>query len=189
MSSEVPYQFFALAKEGPQQMMIIWYKPLLLQTALLSYKDQEIRITIEPRLIDATVEEHAYYRASIRWLIDNTEAYAGWDEQVLNHEFKKMFIGHPVSKEIHYPNGEIKIVDSVMVPSTAEIGKKKMAFLISEMIRYNAEHGILIPAASDFVLKKYSKKIRDVRHEPNQEQRPDPSEHSEENGPAGSETE
>lgn len=98
----------------------------------------------------ATFDQHGYYRATNRWLIDNTEDFAGWmEEEVHAYALQK----HATFKRM-IQKGK-KMVEVSIVEHTRDMSKSRMARFITEFHAELGLAGIPVPSSEDAMLQKY----------------------------------
>lgn len=158
MKHEIPIYFYGTIKDGKR----FYYKPKDHQSILDSMEGTEFEEIIVPRRREVTLDQHAYYRASLRWVINETEVYGGWDEKILHAYFANKYLGYDVHHDLINPTtGKVtKTIVVRIVPSTADIGKKKMSVFIENVIQEIAEHGIEVPSSDSFDLRRYTTQRR-----------------------------
>lgn len=125
-------------------------KPSLLNE-LSKFEGKRLCETIEIADSSKTQDQIGYYRATNRWLIENTEAFAGYDEEDIHNLFLDMFSKTYKSVNINGLYHEI----AVIIP-TRDMNKKQMSdFLLRREAWLATELQISIPKYEDVILRRY----------------------------------
>jgi hypothetical protein len=161
MNSEPKEKFTGVVKNG----IIIHNKPLSYSIAIKRLEGQEVEYTLAPRFVQATSDQHGYYRASIRWLIDNIESFGGWEQEALHNFFARKFLSHRFMEKIIWPDGKEELAEFVHVAKTSTIGKKRMAEYITNVWAYLAERGIYVPESESVDPGKYATRVKIKKNE------------------------
>lgn len=138
---------FGRIKDGKKR----YYKPTVHEEAMKALEGKEFMEILEERFVDTTTDQHGYYRATNRWLIENAEKFGGWSEDEVHHFAASLFLTH--RKMIDY-GGIPK--ELIIVESTADLGKKKMRIFIDQWTSWLALHeSIVVPEPAEMVVGKY----------------------------------
>lgn len=155
MSSEIVPKFFGKIINGvrhynrPQQYLE-WMKTL---------EGKEFEEVITERFIEASNDQHGYYRATVRWLCNETEMFAGWDEKALHKYIMDTFAGTTVTHEIRKASGEVEKKDIVITPSVSSLSRKSMSKLIDSLLNWLGGNEIYPPEPDQIVTKKFKTRI------------------------------
>lgn len=107
-------------------------------------------IMLQPSQEPVTEDQHAYYRAFVRHTLVGCEMFGGWDERRIHKFFQGRFLSYT---KVELINGKEYVVPHS--ESTANIGKKRMAEFITQVIAWCAQEGITIGSPDDYFAGKY----------------------------------
>lgn len=113
------------------------------QANLNSLEGKEVEVIIEEKFEETTTNEHAYYRGVIIPVALSCEVFHGWNKDELHVYLTDRFLGQDIIKEIKGIR-----VTSRFIPSTANIGKRKMAQFITDVLQWLATLDIVIAEPS-----------------------------------------
>ena len=131
-----------------------YYRPTLYQEQLKALEGKEFVEIIQEKHQHITDDQRGYYRATNRWLIDNTEAFGGWEEDELHQEFCNLFASYK-----KWIGGEVTGVEKTFVESTSNMGKKRMAKFIDDRNKWlSMQYSIEVPSPEEYYTGKYSSK-------------------------------
>lgn len=110
----------------------------------------EFELQIRPASEPVTEDQHAYYRAFIRHTLVEQEIFGGWGDDRIHQFFASMFLGYT---KMEIVNGKEYVVRKV--ESTANIGKRRMAKFIEQVIAWCAVEGITVGKPEDYHTGKF----------------------------------
>jgi hypothetical protein len=112
---------------------------------------KEFELVIDERFHETTRDEHAFYRGGIIPTMMQDENFRGWEKDEIHAYLTNRFLGETVVKELRGVLQEVR-----KVPSTANIGRKRMAQFITDVITWLGTMGIEVKDPEQYVLNKYS---------------------------------
>lgn len=128
------------------------YRPTQYNEYLKSIEGEYEEI-VQRKTEEVSKDQRAYFRASIKWLIDNTEQFGGWDESELYECILKELTSY--KKDVEW-NGVI--VEKEFYKRTSDMNKKEMSKLIDDFINWLALDNIFIPSPQEAIIGKYATK-------------------------------
>ncbi len=146
MSAE--YRHYGKVTEAAQ-LIFNRYSDFENELKLLRGKDFEM--TIRERFVNATEDQHGYYRAGVIREAMNHEDFGGWSEDDIHNYYAHEFLTIMVHRKLGKRTVEIPIIQS-----TATLGKKRFAIYIQQVIDdLWIHHKIKVGAPEDYVIGKY----------------------------------
>lgn len=114
-------------------------------------EDKKLQLTIEEYPENVSANQHGYYRKLNSWLAENTNCFSGWHTDRIHDFARSLFLFESATFSIVRPGGEIEIIESRNLISTADCGKKRMSQFITQWRDYLLyELDIETPEAEDF---------------------------------------
>lgn len=154
MSSEIIPKFYGRIIDGVRY----YHKPMMYREYMKQLEGKEFEEIIIERQKEASTDQHAYYRATVRWLCVEMETFAGWDEKVLHQFIARKLLGRVIVQEFTHKDGSITSEEITIVPSTAQLSRKEMSKFIDSFLNWLGLEGIYPPEPDQFVTKKYATK-------------------------------
>jgi hypothetical protein len=155
MSSDLIPKFYGKIINGVRY----YNRPEQYRKWMSNLEGKEFEEVIIEKPQDTTDNQHAYYRVVVRWLCNETEMFAGWDEKVLHKYIMDRFMSIKTTCEIHYNDGTFDKKEISITPSMAELSKKATTSLIEKLLYWLGENEIYPPEPDQVVTKKYKTKI------------------------------
>lgn len=107
-------------------------------------------------------DQRGYFRSSIRWLIDNIEAFGGYTEDELYDTILKELTAY--TKSVLWQGS---IQEKKFYKRTSDMNKKEMSKLIDDFVNFLALQDIIIPSPEEAIIGKYAtetkKKVRGIK--------------------------
>lgn len=129
-----------------------WSRKTALQEHLKTLEDKICEVHIDELEDGANVDQHGYYRATNRWIINNCESFGGWDEDDL-HDLALEKVA-TYKKMVQSTNG--RLTEVTKKEKTSDMSKKRMARFITEWHAWLVlNEDIYPPSNIDHKLKHY----------------------------------
>lgn len=120
-----------------------------------SLENKDVEITIKEKSQPVNPDQHAYYRGAVLETALTAECFRGWSADEIHKEFAYLYLGCDVQVNYIRKNGTVVSRIKREVPSTADIGKKRMAEYVDRCIIHLAEEGIVVHSPEQYKLNKY----------------------------------
>jgi len=130
---------------------IHYFKPKDRLKAITELEGKEIVERIEEIGDDVSANQRAYYFATNRYLIKETEIFGGWTEQEVDDYARDLFLATIfVRKE-----GKEEVTFKKIL-SIREVDMERMSDFIKEWLDYlSFTHGVYCPTTEEILLSKY----------------------------------
>lgn len=144
-----------------------YYRPKQYANWMLLMEGKEFEEVIQQKIVNPSNDQHAYYRAIVRWLSYETEIFGGWDEDYIHSFFANKLLSRKIVTQIYHNDGSMTSEELIIIPSTAKLTRKEMSEFIQKFLDWLAGEGIFPPEADEFVTKNYATKTKYEKSEPN----------------------
>ena len=129
-----PIRHYGKVEEG----LTLFYNLPLYDRDIDSLEGKEFEVTIQEKHTDVSKDQHAFLGVILTEALKN-EVFGGWIRDELRDFLKEKYLAEKIVKEIRGEQVEIKVV-----PSLANISKKKMSWFIERCLEFMASEGIVI---------------------------------------------
>lgn len=156
-----------------QNGKIKYFKPTFVEQQLLSLEGKQVGMIVFEKDPAVTEDMHGFLRGGIiRGVCMQTEMFAGNTEKEIYNILKEK-CGFYIERSIHFGNETITQRDYLHMDSC---GKKRGRQFIDEIVRYLAEHDIIVPDPSEFLLNKYKSVKSNGKRNQKKDDQPNPEE-------------
>lgn len=133
--------------------VIHYFKPQEREKFITDMEGKEIVERLEEISEEVSDKQRAYYFATNRWLIKETESFGGWSEYEVDGFARSMFltttnVRHTGNREVEYK----------VIRSLKDTSKEEMSHFIQEWLGWlSFNEGIYPPSAEEALLSKHHK--------------------------------
>ena len=131
-----------------------YYQPKLLLSNLAELEGKEFEVVLKEKVKSVSTDAHAFYRGGIIKQCLSYEMFGGWTKDEIHEFFADMFLGYMDTKKIITRTGTVNIPIQ-KIRSTGALNSKEMYEYCQQVIRWLAQHDIVILDPEQYELTKF----------------------------------
>jgi len=130
-----------------------FYRPQLLKSNLTELEGKEFELVLKEKYKGVSTDAHAFYRGGILGTALASETFGGWTKDEVHEHFVEMFLSYADTKKIITRNGTVN-VPIQKIKSTSALSSKAMKEYCDQVIRWLAQHDIIVLDPDQYELSK-----------------------------------
>ena len=132
-----------------------FYRPELLLSNLTELEGKEFEVTIKEKTKKVSTDAHAFYRGGIIKECMRYEMFGGWTKDEIHEFFADMFLGYFEMVKHFGADDETTLKEVRKIRSTSALNSKEMSEYCEYVIRWLAQHSIVIKDPEQYEQSKF----------------------------------